>query len=116
MLQGRPAGKEVGGYAISQNNGPENQLRVENPEQEPSVNRFEESPDEIASRRLLEEVQRTFVHLEVGSRGRCFDPRAFVEACTCLKLEFEVWQQNDASEFAMKLLDRFRAIFTKMVT
>jgi hypothetical protein len=105
LLEGRP-GKEVGSCSLSQNNVPENQLRVENLDQELSMNRFEESPDEIASRRLLEEVQRTFVHLEAGSRGRCFDPRAFVEACACLKLEFDVWQQNDASEFAMKLLDR----------
>jgi uncharacterized UBP type Zn finger protein len=29
-----------------------------------------------------------------------------VEASGCLKLEFDVWQQNDASEYAMKLLDR----------
>mmetsp|Transcript_6472 Transcript_6472/g.15382 ORF Transcript_6472/g.15382 Transcript_6472/m.15382 type:complete len:1203 (-) Transcript_6472:254-3862(-) len=54
----------------------------------------------------MEEVQRTFIHLEEGSRGRCFDPRALVEACACLKLEFDVWQQNDASEFSTKLLDR----------
>jgi hypothetical protein len=67
---------------------------------------FKETVEEVASRHLLEEVQRTFIHLDEGSRGRCFDPRALVEACTCLKLEFDVWQQNDASEFAMKLLDR----------
>ena len=66
----------------------------------------DESPDEAASRHLMEEVQRTFIHLDEGSRGRCFDPRALVEASACLKLEFDVWQQNDASEFATKLLDR----------
>jgi ubiquitin carboxyl-terminal hydrolase 9/24 len=65
-----------------------------------------ETEDEASSRRLLEEIQRTFVHLEEGSRGRCFDPRSLVEASGCLKLEFDVWQQNDASEFSMKLLDR----------
>ena len=65
-----------------------------------------ESEDEAASRHLMEEVQRTFIHLDEGSRGRCFDPRALVEASACLKLEFDVWQQNDASEFATKLLDR----------
>mmetsp|Transcript_24463 Transcript_24463/g.35514 ORF Transcript_24463/g.35514 Transcript_24463/m.35514 type:complete len:1442 (+) Transcript_24463:501-4826(+) len=67
---------------------------------------IEETADEASSRRLLEEVQRTFVHLDECARGRCFDPRALVEASGCLKLEFDVWQQNDASEFAMKLLDR----------
>ena len=66
----------------------------------------EEIEEEMSSRRLLEEVQRTFIHLDEGSRGRCFDPRSLVEASGCLKLEFDVWQQNDASEFAMKLLDR----------
>jgi hypothetical protein len=64
-----------------------------------------ETEDEASSRKLLEEVQRTFVNLD-EARGRCFDPRSLVEASNCLKLEFDVWQQNDASEFAMKLLDR----------
>lgn len=67
---------------------------------------IKETEEEGRARHLFEEVQRTFIHLDEGSRGRCFDPRAFVEACACLKLEFDVWQQNDASEFAMKLLDR----------
>jgi hypothetical protein len=65
-----------------------------------------ESEEQAAARRLLEEIQRTFVHLEEGTRGRCFDPRTLVEASGVLKLEFDVWQQNDASEYAMKLLDR----------
>jgi ubiquitin carboxyl-terminal hydrolase 9/24 len=73
----------------------------------------EETEDEANSRRLMEEVQRTFIHLEEGSRGRCFDPRALVEACACLKLEFDVWQQNDASEFATKLLDRLEISLKK---
>lgn len=72
-----------------------------------------ETEDESSSRHLLEEVQRTFIHLDEGSRGRCFDPRALVEACGCLKLEFDVWQQNDASEFAMKLLDRMEIALKK---
>jgi len=105
LLEGRP-GKEVGKYFLSQNDVLENHGSLVHFDRGVSMNRFEETSDEIASRRLLEEVQRTFVHLEAGSRGRCFDPRAFVESCTCLKLEFDVWQQNDASEFAMKLLDR----------
>ena len=67
---------------------------------------LKETKDEADSRHLLEEVQRTFTHLDEGSKGRCFDPRALVEASACLKLEFDVWQQNDASEFVLKLLDR----------
>jgi len=67
---------------------------------------IKETDDEASYRRLLEEVQRTFVHLDEGARGRVFDPRTLVEASGSLRLEFDVWQQNDASEFAMKLLDR----------
>ena len=76
-------------------------------------NSLDESEDEAMSRHLLEEVQRTFIHLEEGSRGQCFDPRALVEACSFLKLEFDVWQQNDASEFATKLLDRLEISLKK---
>ena len=74
---------------------------------------IKETDDELTSRHLLEEVQRTFIHLEEGSKGHCFDPRALVEACACLKLEFDVWQQNDASEFATKLLDRLEISLKK---
>lgn len=54
---------------------------------------------------VLEQVQRTFVHLRDGER-RFFDPIRLVEACRCLNLEYMVHQQNDASEFCDKLLDR----------
>ena len=81
-------------------------LADKEPTKDKSSADVEETEHEAASRHLMEEVQRTFIHLEEGSRGRCFDPRALVEACACLKLEFDVWQQNDASEFATKLLDR----------
>eukprot|EP00814_Leptocylindrus_danicus_P009486 CAMPEP_0116046932 /NCGR_PEP_ID=MMETSP0321-20121206/28569_1 /TAXON_ID=163516 /ORGANISM="Leptocylindrus danicus var. danicus, Strain B650" /LENGTH=3883 /DNA_ID=CAMNT_0003528673 /DNA_START=195 /DNA_END=11846 /DNA_ORIENTATION=+ len=64
-----------------------------------------ESDDQMAARKLLHELQRTFVYLD-NQQGRCFDPRQLVEASTCLKLEFDVWQQNDASEYATKLFDR----------
>eukprot|EP00816_Leptocylindrus_hargravesii_P003383 CAMPEP_0196807370 /NCGR_PEP_ID=MMETSP1362-20130617/7352_1 /TAXON_ID=163516 /ORGANISM="Leptocylindrus danicus, Strain CCMP1856" /LENGTH=3994 /DNA_ID=CAMNT_0042181271 /DNA_START=105 /DNA_END=12089 /DNA_ORIENTATION=- len=64
-----------------------------------------ESEDQMAARKLLHELQRTFVYLD-NQQGRCFDPRQLVEASTCLKLEFDVWQQNDASEYATKLFDR----------
>ena len=74
---------------------------------------IQESEDESWSRHLLEEVQRTFIHLKEGSKGRCFDPRALVEASACLKLEFDVWQHNDASEFSTKLLDRLEISLKK---
>ncbi len=67
---------------------------------------IKESEDQALSRKLFEEVQRTFVHLSEGLRGRCYDPCPLVEASACLKMEFEVWQQNDASEYAVKLLDK----------
>ena len=46
---------------------------------------IKESEDEAMSRRLLEEVQRTFIHLEEGSKGRCFDPKALVEAWNSMR-------------------------------
>jgi Ubiquitin carboxyl-terminal hydrolase len=103
LAEGRP-GKETGvfevlGDALSNDDGGDLKLKE-------TIHPVEESEDEAASRHLMEEVQRTFIHLDEGSRGRCFDPRALVEASACLKLEFDVWQQNDASEFATKLLDR----------
>ena len=113
LTEGRP-GKETGAYEIV----------VETAEMETDNNtghdtslaphgKLQETEDERASRRLLEEVQRTFIHLDEGSRGRHFDPRALVEACACLKLEFDVWQQNDASEFTTKLLDRLEISLKK---
>ena len=105
LSEGRP-GKETGVFEVlppnetKEEEGTFSTLREE-PEEE-----IKETEDESSSRHLMEEVQRTFIHLEEGSRGRCFDPRALVEACACLKLEFDVWQQNDASEFSTKLLDR----------
>lgn len=102
LSEGRP-GKETGVFEVvgSVNNKPGETVSRSSKE-----NEVEETEDEAASRHLMEEVQRTFIHLDEGSRGRCFDPRALVEASACLKLEFDVWQQNDASEFATKLLDR----------
>jgi len=117
---GRP-GKETGAFEIISNN---NRILVagvsessqedheESKALESALLEIKESPDESSSRKLLEEVQRTFVNLD-ESRGRCFDPRSLVEASHCLKLEFDVWQQNDASEFAMKLLDRLEVSLKK---
>ena len=52
---------------------------------------FKETDNEVSYRRLLEEVQRTFIHLDEGARGRVFDPRTLVEARGYLILEFDVW-------------------------
>jgi ubiquitin C-terminal hydrolase len=104
LSEGRP-GKETGAFEIV-SSATEDTAPGSGEEQQASACKVEESEDESSSRHLMEEVQRTLIHLDEGSRGRCFDPRALVEACACLKLEFDVWQQNDASEFATKLLDR----------
>lgn len=108
LSEGRP-GKETGVYEV---------LLGEKGEEGPLTSNaaesvIKETEDECSSRRLLEEVQRTFIHLKEGSKGRCYDPRSLVEACACLKLEFDVWQQNDASEFATKLLDRLEISLKK---
>lgn len=108
LSEGRP-GKETGLFEIVPDPS-EMQAEGESKEGEEEI---QESEDEAQSRHLLEEVQRTFIHLEGGSRGHCFDPRALVEACASLKLEFDVWQQNDASEFATKLLDRMEVSLKK---
>jgi ubiquitin carboxyl-terminal hydrolase 9/24 len=107
LSEGRP-GKETGVFeVVSSKTGQAGERTSENAlDIYDDEDLIKESDDEAKARHLFEEVQRTFIHLDEGSRGRCFDPRAFVEACACLKLEFDVWQQNDASEFAMKLLDR----------
>eukprot|EP00903_Cladosiphon_okamuranus_P009694 g9223.t1 len=63
---------------------------------------------EEATAQVLEQVQRTFLHLRDGER-RFFDPIRLVEACRCLNLEYLVHQQNDASEFCDKLLDRIES-------
>jgi ubiquitin carboxyl-terminal hydrolase 9/24 len=117
LTEGRP-GKETGAFEISSNIWSESAAdeSLDNGDSKPDAQEtpfvVNESPDESSSRKLLEEVQRTFVNLE-EARGRCFDPRSLVEASHCLKLEFDVWQQNDASEFAMKLLDRLEISLKK---
>jgi ubiquitin carboxyl-terminal hydrolase 9/24 len=118
LTEGRP-GKETGAFEIISSiirpplvtAGSFQESRTLSKSQEELVE-VKESPDEATSRKLLEEVQRTFVNLD-EARGRCFDPRALVEASHCLKLEFDVWQQNDASEFAMKMLDRLEISLKK---
>jgi ubiquitin carboxyl-terminal hydrolase 9/24 len=110
LSEGRP-GKETGVFEIVQGMVDTKLANdIVSPEKSSVI---KESEDESLSRHLLEEVQRTFIHLKEGSRGHCFDPRSLVEACGCLKLEFDVWQQNDASEFATKLLDRLEISLKK---
>lgn len=103
LSEGRP-GRETGAFEILSTNDTANTSK-DTEETAGASSKVTETEDEASSRKLLEEVQRTFVNLD-EARGRCFDPRSLVEASNCLKLEFDVWQQNDASEFAMKLLDR----------
>jgi len=121
LSEGRP-GKETGAFEIIPGNNnikptaviaDESQKGDKSKAQESSSEVVKETPDESSSRKLLEEIQRTFINLSETSRGRCFDPRSLVEASHCLKLEFDVWQQNDASEFAMKLLDRLEISLKK---
>ena len=114
LSEGRP-GKETGAYEICQSsNLARTSVAGESSQEGPVPRPTEEleSEDEASSRKLLEEVQRTFVNLD-EARGRCYDPRALVEASHCLKLEFDVWQQNDAAEFATKLLDRLELSLKK---
>jgi len=112
LSEGRPC-KETGVFDIIAPSDEMMDSEDRNDEMSSPKGAIKETADEAASRHLLEEVQRTFIHLAEGSRGRCFDPRALVEACACLKLEFDVWQQNDASEFATKLLDRLEISLKK---
>lgn len=55
--------------------------------------------------RVLEQLQRTFCFLKLSKR-KYFDPRPLVEACKTLNLNFNVYHQNDATEFYDQLLDR----------
>lgn len=115
LSEGRP-GKETGAYEIFPSSNTARTSVAGESSQEGPVPRpteeLKETEDEASSRKLLEEVQRTFVNLD-EARGRCYDPRALVEASHCLKLEFDVWQQNDAAEFATKLLDRLELSLKK---
>ena len=123
LCEGRP-GKETGLFEIinvnkneekslSTNVSSAGQKTGEGSHFETKSSVLKQSSEEVEAQHLLEECQRTFVHLDEGARGRCFDPRTLVEASGCLKLEFDVWQQNDASEFAMKFLDRIEVPLKK---
>jgi hypothetical protein len=58
-----------------------------------------------AASHVLEELQRTFMHLQ-DSEKRAFDPRPLVAASKALGLEYNVFQQNDSSEFYDKLMSK----------
>lgn len=60
---------------------------------------------EDAAQKVLEQLQRTFCFMKYSKR-RFFDPKPFVEACKTLNMNFNVYHQNDASEFCDQLLDR----------
>lgn len=60
---------------------------------------------EDAAIRVMEQLQRTFAFMKL-SKKKYFDPRPFVDACKTLNLSFNVFHQNDASEFCDQLLDR----------
>ena len=54
---------------------------------------------------LFSRLRSTMASLKYGKQ-RAFDPRPFVESCSCLNMNYSVFEQNDASEFADKLFDR----------
>lgn len=63
------------------------------------------SESEASAYRILEQLQRTFCFLE-HSKQAYIDPRPLIEACRTLNLNYDVYHQNDASEFCDQLLDR----------
>ena len=75
-------------------------LRLARPDGREPVN-----PSQEAAIRIVEQLQRTFCHMAY-SKKRFFDPLPLVEACKTMNLNFNVFQQNDATEFYDKLLDR----------
>eukprot|EP00957_Ditylum_brightwellii_P086926 6616136-Ditylum_brightwellii.AAC.1 len=119
LSEGRP-GKETGAFEliatgvmeiiriVKRNENTGKSSEEEQPQPKSMPYGIEETANEASSHHLLEEVQHTFVHLDGCTRGRCFDLHMLIKANGCLKLEFGVWQQNNASEFAMKLLDYTR--------
>lgn len=71
---------------------------------EGDTNEFPDEREEAAYR-VLEQLQRTFCFLKL-SKKKYFDPRPFVDACKTLNMNFNVYHQNDASEFCDQLFDR----------
>ena len=63
------------------------------------------SPEDENAYRVLDQLQRTFCHL-LNSKRRYFDPKPLVDACATLNLNYNVYQQNDVTEFFDQLSDR----------
>ena len=91
---GDPSSSSKNGSAVASSGGDDN-------------NNGEKELD-AAARRLLGAVQRTFTFLE-RSLDRAHDPLQLVEACRTLRLGNDVYLQNDAEDFANKLVDRLEA-------
>jgi ubiquitin C-terminal hydrolase len=71
---------------------------------------IKENEDEVTEREyaalyVLEQLQRLFCYLQ-KSKKRYFDPKTFIESCKTLNLNFNIYHQNDATEFYDQLLDR----------
>ena len=115
LTEGRP-GKETGSFHVWKDakveGGNDGEINGAKGGAKGGGDEVKETESEAATRKLFEELQKTFVHLE-KSEKRCFDPRGLVEASACLKLEFDIWQQNDASEYQTKLLDALETVLKK---
>lgn len=64
---------------------------------------------EDAAFRVMEQLQRAFTFMKL-SKKKYLDPRPFVDSCKSLNLSFNVYHQNDASEFCDQLLDRVETV------
>ncbi|GMH86528.1 hypothetical protein TrVE_jg4673 [Triparma verrucosa] len=68
--------------------------------------------DNENARKMLEELQKTFVSLS-STTSPAYNPRSLVSTSSCLKLEFDVYQQNDAAEYQTKLFDKLEGTLGK---
>ena len=64
-----------------------------------------EMNEEEQAQQVLEMTRTVFRFLK-DSQRRSYDPKAFVESCRALKMEFGPYQQNDSAEFLALLMDR----------
>ena len=63
----------------------------------------------LQHRRLLIELQKTFKWLR-ASEHKAYNPSKLLETLNCLKLSFNVHEQNDAPEFFVKLIDHLERV------
>ena len=63
----------------------------------------------LQHRRLLVELQKTFKWLR-ASEHKSYNPSKLLETLNCLKLSFNVHEQNDAPEFFVKLIDHLERV------